>query len=143
MTLSPHAATVRRRLLSKLEEKDRRIAELELLLHLNEELPVRYATDVAHSKQITHIINALLSREMVSRYTLVTVTDSVSFESAFVYLCRTRQWLRKTFDIEIMNRHGVGWFLTTADKRKLRFALERDATMGSGSSISRHPQGAA
>lgn len=129
--LSAHAATQRRRLLSKLEEKNRRIAELEELLRLNEELPPRYAQGEPFSKQITHIVNALLSRELISKYTLAAVTDSVSFESAFVYLCRARQWLRKTFGIEIQNRHGVGWYLTAEDRRKLRFLLERKAPRAS------------
>ena len=125
--LSPHVATKFRRLRHKLEAKDRRIAELEELLRLNEELPPQYATDVPFSKQITHIVNALLSRAIISRYSLPFVVGSESFDSAFTYLCRARQWLRKTFSIEIQNLREVGWYLTAEDRRKLRFLLEREA----------------
>jgi hypothetical protein len=111
----------------KLEEKERRIAELEELLHLNEPLPIRYATETPFSKQTTHIVNALLARDMITHRSLRTIIGASSVESGYFYLCRARQWLRKTFSIEIQNLREVGWFLTGEDRRKLRFLLEREA----------------
>lgn len=115
----------------KLGEKDRRIAELEKLLHLDEPLPVRYATDTPYSKQTTLIVNALLARDMITHHSLPFIIGSSSVESGYFYLCRARQWLRKTFDIEIQNIREVGWHLVAEDRRKLRRLLDHHAPRAS------------
>jgi hypothetical protein len=115
----------------------RRIEELEILLEINDPLPLRYSKIIC-AKQTAIIVNMLLKRQFLSLDAFVLALGT-NERTAHSYLCHARKWLRN-FGIEIETVWGEGWSIVQADKRKLKKILENDEFKPENNASSRRPK---
>jgi hypothetical protein len=104
-----------RRRIDRLQE---RIEELETLLGLNDELPDNFVTGY-RGAPMTALVNLFVRRPLV---TCASVASATGYSEGTVKVCMVtvRKMLREQCGIELRNQHGEGWYLTAADRARLR-----------------------
>lgn len=109
--------------MNELQRLRERIDQLEELLGLHEKVAIHFVHE-NHQARVEMVIRLLASREMISEAAigLAIGVDDLRRKSAAVYICYARKALRP-HEIEIKCDFMRGWYVSAADKAKLRAVM--------------------